>query len=94
MPTSARSKGEDLVRQLRDSLGDALRERVVGPSADEKAAQIMEAPGERWFGMDRPIRVVHADATMFIGGLRALLVQALHPLAMAGVAQHSEFRND
>jgi uncharacterized protein (DUF2236 family) len=54
----------------------------------------MDAPGERWFDVDRPIRVVHSDATMFIGGLRALLVQALHPLAMAGVAQHSDFRND
>lgn len=31
---------------------------------------------------------------MFIGGLRALLVQSLHPLAMAGVAQHSDYRSD
>src|SRR5205807_8646970 len=28
-----------------------------------------------------------------IGGLRALVVQSLHPLAMAGVAQHSDYRN-
>ena len=31
---------------------------------------------------------------MFIGGLRALLLQSLHPLAMAGVAQHSDYRDD
>ena len=31
---------------------------------------------------------------MFVGGLRALLFQSLHPLAMAGVAQHSDYRND
>lgn len=31
---------------------------------------------------------------MFIGGLRALLLQSLHPLAMAGVANHSDFRKD
>jgi len=31
---------------------------------------------------------------MFIGGLRALLLQSLHPLAMAGVAEHSDFRAD
>src|SRR3989440_13074452 len=31
---------------------------------------------------------------MLIGGLRALLVQALHPLAMAGVAQHSDYQGD
>lgn len=31
---------------------------------------------------------------MFIGGLRALLLQSLHPLAMAAVAGHSGFRGD
>jgi uncharacterized protein (DUF2236 family) len=31
---------------------------------------------------------------MFIGGMRALLLQSLHPLAMAGVAQHSDYRRD
>jgi uncharacterized protein (DUF2236 family) len=37
---------------------------------------------------------VHADPVMGVGGLRALHLQALHPLAMAGVAQHSSFRDD
>lgn len=31
---------------------------------------------------------------MFIGGIRALLLQSLHPLAMAGVAGHSGYRGD
>jgi uncharacterized protein (DUF2236 family) len=31
---------------------------------------------------------------MFVGGLRALLLQSLHPLAMAGVALHSDYRHD
>jgi len=31
---------------------------------------------------------------MLLGGLRSLFLQALHPLAMAGVAQHSNFRED
>ena len=31
---------------------------------------------------------------MFVGGLRALLLQSLHPLAMAGVAEHSNYRGD
>jgi uncharacterized protein (DUF2236 family) len=31
---------------------------------------------------------------MFAGGIRALLLQSLHPLAMAAVAQHSGFRGD
>lgn len=37
---------------------------------------------------------LHGDPAMAFGGLRALLLQALHPLAMAGVAQHSHFRED
>ncbi len=54
----------------------------------------MSAPGPRWFPDDSAIRRVHSDASMFVGGLSALLLQSLHPLAMAGVAEHSDFRTD
>jgi uncharacterized protein (DUF2236 family) len=37
---------------------------------------------------------LHQDPSMLIGGMRALLVQALNPLAMAAVSQHSDFRAD
>ncbi len=37
---------------------------------------------------------MHSNPVMLVGGLRALLIQALHPLAMAGVAQYSDFRSD
>jgi len=37
---------------------------------------------------------VHSDSSMVVGGIRALLEQALHPEAMAGVAAHSNFRED
>ncbi|WP_409297317.1 oxygenase MpaB family protein [Pseudomonas sp. KCJK8993] len=38
---------------------------------------------------------VHADfSSMLIGGISALLLQALHPLALAGVWDHSNFRQD
>lgn len=75
-------------------LADQIRARVIGDRPDAKAAAIMAAPGPRWFDDDSVIRRVHADASMFVGGLRALLLQSLHPLAMAGVAQHSDFRAD
>ncbi len=40
-------------------------------------------------------RLVHADLpSMLIGGVTALLLQMLHPLAMAGVAEHSGYRED
>jgi uncharacterized protein (DUF2236 family) len=38
-------------------------------------------------------RVIGHPAAL-VGGLRALLLQALHPLAMAGVAQHSSYIED
>ncbi len=37
---------------------------------------------------------IHAHRSLLIGGLRALLVQALEPRAMAAVDQHSSFRRD
>lgn len=37
---------------------------------------------------------LHADAATGIGGVRALLMQALHPEAMAGVAKHSTYKSD
>jgi hypothetical protein len=41
------------------------------------------------------VRRIHGDLpSMLIGGLSALLFQMLHPLAMAGVAQHSNYRQD
>jgi uncharacterized protein (DUF2236 family) len=46
------------------------------------------------FGPDSVTWRVHADPTMGFAGLRALVLQALHPVAMAGVAQHSAFRTD
>ena len=82
------------VENVRRAIADALRDRVVGDNADEKREAIMLAPGERWFSQDRPIHLIHTDASMFIGGMRALLLQSLHPLAMAGVAQHSDYRSD
>jgi uncharacterized protein (DUF2236 family) len=38
---------------------------------------------------------VHGDVTtMMVGGISALLMQMLHPLALAGVWDHSRFRDD
>jgi uncharacterized protein (DUF2236 family) len=37
---------------------------------------------------------VHADSVLWVAGVRALLLQAVHPVAMAGVLTHSDFRAD
>lgn len=47
------------------------------------------------FGPDAVCWKVHADfASMMTGGVSALLLQALHPHALAGVWDHSTFRDD
>ena len=79
---------------VRRAIATAIRSRVAGPRGKTVVQDIVAAKGERWFGPDRPIWLVHADAAMFVAGLRALLLQSLHPLAMAGVADHSDFRAD
>ncbi len=82
------------VAGVRDRLGAALFERVAGSDGPAARDRIHLSPGPRWFDVDAPIRRVHGDASMFVGGLRALLLQSLHPLAMAAVAGHSGYRGD
>ncbi|MGW7101751.1 oxygenase MpaB family protein [Streptomyces sp. NPDC054838] len=79
---------------LRERVGASLFSHVAGPAGAQNRARIHGAPGPRWFGPERPIRTVHGDASMFTGGLSALLLQSLHPRAMAAVAAHSGFRGD
>ncbi len=52
-------------------------------------------PDRAYVHPDSLVRRIHGDLpSMLIGGLSALLFQMLHPLAMAGVAQHSNYRSD
>jgi uncharacterized protein (DUF2236 family) len=80
--------------EARRRAGAGLFSRVAGPSGADDRNRIHLTPGPRWFDPERPIRRVHSDASMFVGGLRALLLQSLHPLAMAAVAAHSGYRSD
>lgn len=38
--------------------------------------------------------IVHADFATLVGGVRALLMQALHPGSLGGVSQHSRYEQD
>lgn len=82
------------ISQVRRNLGSLLRSRVAGDDANERARVIWDSTGERWFTPEDPIWRVHADASMFPGGVASLLLQMLHPSAMAGVAGHSGYRSD
>jgi uncharacterized protein (DUF2236 family) len=84
---------QDAADRLRGRVGASIFERVAGPEGPARR-QVINDAGERWFAEDRPIRRVHGDSSMFVGGIRALLLQSLHPLAMAAVAGHSGYRGD
>jgi uncharacterized protein (DUF2236 family) len=79
---------------LRDRLGEAIFLRVAGPDGPRHRDRIHGTPGPRWFEPGSPITRVHGDASMFVGGIRALLLQSLHPVAMRAVSEHSGYRSD
>jgi uncharacterized protein (DUF2236 family) len=75
--------------------GDMARtvRRAIG--INEKPPPIATDPEEAYVTPGGMARRVHSDLpTMLIGGVSALLLQALHPLAMAGVAEHSSYQED
>ncbi|MFV0525988.1 MAG: oxygenase MpaB family protein [Acidimicrobiales bacterium] len=84
---------DELVTTLRRQGGTRLRTALTGSDPLDPAE--LAHPGDP--GLFGPASVgwrVHGDTAMLIGGLRALLFQTLHPGAMAGVADHSDYRND
>ena len=82
----------ETLQNPRATIARAVRERIAG-DFEAQHAEIWR-DGERWFGEQDAIWRVHADTSMFIGGIRALLLQALHPVAMQAVAEHAGFRAD
>ena len=68
---------------------------LIERSAAAYAAGVPEGPGDDgFFGPASVTWRVSADLASPVAGLRSLLMQALHPLAMAGVDQHSGWRRD
>ena len=73
-----------LVEQVRDLFNDRASGEAPVPPSDDAL-----------FERDSPIRMVHADLVgMMVGGIRSLLLQMLHPHALQGVLDHSDFRAD
>src|SRR5688500_9257071 len=80
----------DLARSF---VGDRLRDVLQGERMRD--ADLAGTGGDfGLFGPGSAVWKVHSDPSMLIGGVRALMLQTLHPLAMAGVAKHSNYRED
>ena len=78
-----------------------LRGRVAGATGglfshgEYPLARTLDYPGDPGlFGPDSMTWPVVGDTAVFVGGIRALLVQAAHPEVAAGVADHSRYRQD
>jgi uncharacterized protein (DUF2236 family) len=79
---------------MRERMGEALFRRVAGPDGARHRDRIHGTPGPRWFAPGSPITVVQGDASMYVGGIRAVLLQTMQPQAMTAVAEHSGYRGD
>ncbi len=75
-------------------IGDRRPARAAASLAgtDDGTGTSTDASGGGFFGPDSVTWTVHADSCMLVGGLRALMLQTMHPLAMAGIAEHSNYR--
>jgi uncharacterized protein (DUF2236 family) len=87
-----RRHGHDFASWSQPHGQEETQAEAIGPGKCRDGVSTRTDPG--LFGPDSVTWKVHADPAMALGGLRALLLQAVHPLAMAGVAQHSGYRSD
>jgi len=80
------------MQTLRDSIGTEIRRIFAEPGG--KVIEISRTD-EGLFGPDSVCWQVHGDVTaMMIGGIASLLLQMLEPRVLAGVWDHSAFRQD
>ena len=87
------SRLADLLNRYRDRVVDSTTDLFA--HAPYPLAGTLDYPGDP--GMCGPSSVtwpVIGDAAAFIGGIRALLIQAAHPEVAAGVGDHSRYRED
>jgi uncharacterized protein (DUF2236 family) len=78
---------------LRQAIAAEIRGLFAQP--DGRPSIIPAPQDQRWLPAGSVAFDVHADVTaMMAGGVSALLLQMLHPVALAGVWDHSDFRRD
>ena len=85
-----------LVDSARESVASGFRRMVSGDptGAPDWVQQLAHGTDEGYFGPGSAPWAVHGSLPSLVGGIRALLMQALHPGALAGVTQHSRYEQD
>jgi uncharacterized protein (DUF2236 family) len=82
-----------LVASLRSAAAGSTN-RLFSDAPDPLRATLSYPGDPGLFGPDSVTWSVMGDVSAFVGGVRALLLQALHPEVLAGVVQHSRYRDD
>jgi len=86
----------DFAEPLRERVASGFR-RVVSGDPDgtpEWARDLAHGEDAGYFGPQSAPWSVHGSLPTIVGGVRALLMQALHPGALAGVRRHSRYEQD
>ena len=75
---------------------DAFRKTVSGDptGAPQWSQQMAIGDDVGLFGPGSAVWEVHGSISTLVGGIRALLMQAAHPAALTGVAEHSQYDTD
>lgn len=91
----------DSIQHSLIGLIEVLRQRIQGAAvapfghAPYPLARTLEYQGDPGLlGPDSVSWMVIGDVAAFIGGIRGLLIQAAHPEVVAGVGDHSRYRED
>lgn len=85
-----------VAEQARGAVAAGFRRMITGdPSgAPPWATALSQGTDAGYFGPGSAPWFVHASLPTLVGGIRALLMQTLHPGALAGVMQHSRYEQD
>lgn len=94
--TAARVGNNGVMRNfLRDLQGELKRAFTGSVDAlPEWVPRLAEGDDAGYHLPGSAVWAVHGSMTPIVGGIRALLMQALHPGALAGIHEHSDFRTD
>lgn len=86
----------DPLGAAREMLASGFRRIVSGDPEGQPpwVRELAEGNDLGYFGPGSAPWAVHGSLPTIVGGVRALLVQALHPAALAGVRQHSRYEED
>jgi uncharacterized protein (DUF2236 family) len=82
------------VRWFRERVAVTIRDTMTNDETRSREIRLTDEDDTGLFGPDSVTWRIHQDSSMLVGGLRALFLQTMHPLAMAGVADHSNYRED